>query len=74
MFQIAFARPKWKIWLPFSDFKFKSFQTRTFFIFPGAKAQIFGAKKEIVSVPYFTGLGTLLENSFCVLSLYSHFC
>ena len=33
-------------------------------------AHIFAAKKEIVSVPYFTVLGTLLEKSFCVLRLY----
>ena len=40
------------------------------FIFSGTKAQTFGAKKEIVSVPYFTVLGTLLEKSSCVLRLY----
>ena len=39
------------------------------FIFPGTKKEI-GAKKEIVSVPYFTVLGTLLENPLCVLRLY----
>ena len=40
------------------------------FIFPGTKAQTFGPKKEIVSVPCFTVLGTLLENSLSVLRLY----
>ena len=40
------------------------------FIIPGTKAQTFGAKKEIVSVPYFTVLGTLLENSLCDQRLY----
>ena len=37
------------------------------------KAQTFGAKKEIVSVPYFIVLGTLQENSLCVLSLHGKF-
>ena len=41
-----------------------------YFIFPGTKAEIFGAKKEIVSVLYFTVLGTLLENALYVLRLY----
>ena len=40
------------------------------FIFRGTEAQNFGAKKEIVSVLYFTVLGTLLENSLFVLRLY----
>ena len=39
------------------------------FIFPGTKAQTFGAKEEIVSVPYFTVLRSLLENPLCVLRL-----
>ena len=40
------------------------------FIFPKTKAQTFGAKKEIDSLPYFTVLGSLLESSSCVLRLY----
>ena len=40
------------------------------FIFSGTKAHTFGAKKEIVSDPYFTVLRTLLEKSFYVLGLY----
>ena len=39
-------------------------------IFSGTKAHTFGAKKEIVSDPYFTVLRTLLEKSFYVLGLY----
>ena len=40
------------------------------FIFSGTRAHTFGDKKEIVSVPYLTVLGTLLEKSFRVLRLY----
>ena len=40
------------------------------FSFYGTKAHTFRTKKEIVSVRYFTVLGTLLEKSFCVLRLY----
>ena len=53
-----------------SWFRFKSFQTRTFFIFSGTKAETFGAKKEIFSVLFFTVLKTLLENSLYFLRLY----
>ena len=42
-------------------------------IIPGAKAETFGAKKEIVSVPYFNVLGTLLKSLFCVLRLCGNF-
>ena len=48
----------------------KAFKQEHSFILSGNKADTFGAKKEIVSVPYFTVLGTLLEKSFCVLRLY----
>ena len=40
------------------------------FVFPGTKAQTFGAIREIASVPYLTVLGTLLENSLHNLRLY----
>ena len=48
----------------------KAFKQEHSFIFSGTKAHTFGAEKEIVSVPYFTVLETLLEKSFCVLRLY----
>ena len=37
------------------------------FSFSGTKDHTFGAKKEIVCVPYFTDLGTLLEKSFLLI-------
>ena len=40
------------------------------FIIPRTKAQTFGAKKENISVPYFTVVRSRLENSLCVLRLY----
>ena len=49
----------------------KASRQKHFFIFSETKAHTFGAKKEIVSVPYFTVLGTLLEKSFGVLRLYN---
>ena len=48
----------------------KAFKQEHYFIFPWTKAQTFGAKKKNVPVPYFIVLGTLLENSLCVLRLY----
>ena len=48
----------------------KASKQENYFFFSGTKAQTFGAKKEIVSVPCFTVLGTLLEKSLCVLRLY----
>ena len=50
----------------------KASKQEHFFIFPGTKAHTFRAKK-IYSVPCFTVLGTLLENSLCVLMLYGKF-
>ena len=47
----------------------KAFKEEHSFIFPGTKAQTLGAI-EIVSIPYFTVLETLLENSLFVLMLY----
>ena len=40
------------------------------FISSGIKAHTFGAKKDILPVPYFTVFGTLQENSLCVLRFY----
>ena len=56
-------------WFPFLILDLKASKQEHSFIFPGIKAQTFGAKKEIVSVPYFTVLGTLLKNSLFVLRL-----
>ena len=51
-----------------SDFRLlildlKAFKQEHCFIFFGTKAHTFGAKKEIVSLPYFIVLRTLLEKS-----------
>ena len=29
--KVSFGQPTWAIWFPFPDFKFKCFQTRSFF-------------------------------------------
>ena len=41
-----------------------------FFIFLGTIAQIFGAKKDMLSVPYLTIFGFLIYSSWRILRLY----
>ena len=57
----------------FLIFNLKTSKQEHYLIIPGAKAETFGAKKEIASVPYFNVLETLLKSLFCVLRLCGNF-
>ena len=57
MFQKAVIQPTRAIRFRFSDIILNDEKEVQFFIFCGTIAQIFGAKKDLVSVPYLTVLG-----------------
>ena len=61
--QIGFAKWNGQWSLNFLILYLKASKREHSFIFPGIKAQTFGAKEGSASFPYFTDLGTLLENS-----------
>ena len=74
MLQISLAKPAWPIWFPFPYFCIEGIYGSAFFMVIDNilryYRQIFGAKYQIVSVPYFTILGLRLESSYTFLKLY----
>ena len=52
----------WAVGFPFSNVYLKHGKEPESFIFCGIKDQIFGGKKDIVSVPYLTVFGFLAYN------------
>ena len=68
--QVGLSYPTSTIWFILPDLDLKASKKEHSFIFPWTKVQAFQAKKEIVSLPHFIFLGTLLENSLSILRLY----
>ena len=60
----------WAVGFPFSNVYLKHGKEPESFIFCGIKDQIFGDKKDIVSVPYLTVFGFLAYNSLRILKSY----
>ena len=73
MLQISFAKPTWAIWFPFPYFCFEGMYGSAFFYGLRYYRPYFGAKYEVVSVPYFTVLELRLYSSYEFPRLYRCF-
>ena len=68
--QLGFHFLIWAVRFPFSNVFFKHGKGPESFIFCGIKHQIFGDKKDLVSLPYLTVFGFLAYNSLRILKSY----